>query len=382
MENRRWLLAREDGAEIEIIHDGFHVRAKPKGDRWSNQSFPSPEEAGEAVEAWLKHLTDEGWAIAAEGDDAELLALWNKIAEHPRKKPGEEAEVGPDGTPVEPERDEDWLKVRLVADALEYSMASALAEQIFITAVDTLQFTNRKLLIDFSPIIDALTECPPATVSRLIIDTLEQTPTKQARFPWGEIGGMLSALPNLQYAYLCGDCGLAMLESDSLISLRVIADPVLPGTLDEIANARLPNLRDLVICMSTSEPVDRDSLRGLLELMKSNGMPSLERLQLLGVENPAALVVKLADTAMMARLKTFQITGADLEDEDESSPLLLSVAGKLGHLKTLGLGVDILSEEGLEALTTKIPGLADDYDLEDPFLPEGCEAWAIEERLG
>jgi len=284
--------------------------------------------------------------------------------------------------PLEIERDPDWLKVRIVSDVLEPTMSAAVAEQIFITAVDTLQLTNRKLLIDFSPIIDALTECPPATVSRFIIDTLEQSPTKQARFPWGELGGMLSGIPSLQYVYLCGDIGLTNLQSESLISLRLVADPIFPGTFDDIAHAHLPNLRDLVLCLATSELADQDSIRGLLDLMKSEGLPSLERLQIIGVENPAALVAKLADTPMMARLKTFQITNADLEDEDDAMPLLLGVAGKLAHLKTLGLGVDILSEEGLATLVAKIPGLVDDFDVDDPFLPEGCEAWAIDERLG
>ena len=377
MENRRWLLSRTDGAELEIIHDGFHVRAKPKGERWSNQTFPTPDEAGEAIDAWLGHLFETGWTVAAEGADAELVVLWNRIAEHPKLELEEGLEEG-----AEHPRDESWLKIRMISDVLEPFMADAVAEKIStMSTLKTLQLTNRKLLIDFSPFVDALTLAPPQSVTRLIIDTLEQPLSKQARFPWGDLGIMLTSMPKLEFAFLAGDIELGMLTSSSLKSLRIAGDPLLPGTIEELAMADLPSLRDLVLGLAVSEPAEKASLRALESILDAGKFPSLERIQLTGVENPAELMKKLAGKPLLSQLKTFQISGSELEDEDTSVPLLLEVATELAAIEILGLGTDVLSEEAQEKLAAAIPGLVDDFELEDAFLPEGLDAWATDERL-
>ena len=347
----QWLLRGPESEEVLILHQGYHIRAKPKGAPWQNRTFPSPDEAGLAVAMWLEDLTSKGWAVVAEGMEAKLEVLWHEITK----------------------LEDGWLTLTVTEAALE--VAGGIASRVAAAAPTGLQLTSRAYRHDLEPIVESLAAQAPAGIESLVVDTPDQPLSRQTHFLWGDLAPLLSSMPDLARVYAVGDLDLSHLESESLRELIVFADPLAPAVIEALALANCPRLERLVLGLANESAADPGASAALEDVFASAPLPALRHVEIYGFDRPAALLEGLAEGPLLGQLATLRIAG-ELEDEDQSVPSLLRIADRCGHLESMTLGIDVLSAEGVAELEKALPRLIDDSTEPDSRDPEAYLAWA------
>lgn len=348
----QWLLRGPEDEEVLILHQGHHIRAKPTNGPWQNRSFESPGEAALAVMLWIEDLTGKGWAVVAEGVAARLESAWSSIAR----------------------QEGDWLTLTVTSNLLEEGLAGAVASRVAAAPPRVLQLANRAFRHDLAPVTESLAAVAIEGVESLVIDTPEQSVSRQSYFLWGDIGPLLSTMAGLERLFAVGDFEISSLENNSLREITLVGDPLMPGAIDAVAASSCPLLETVIVELARESGADPGADEAL-EALLVGGLPSLSRLVIEGHEEPAALLEALSAAPGFAALSSVRIAG-ELEDEDLAVPALLRIADRLTHLDELILGIDVLSEEAMTELGAVLGNLVDDSTLESATLPDAYRAWA------
>ncbi|WP_176707843.1 STM4015 family protein [Bacillus sp. FJAT-26390] len=187
---------------------------------------------------------------------------------------------------------------------------------------------------------------------------------------------LLAAFPNLQSLSIKGSQELSLqpLVHDKLQELVIICGGLPKSVLEEIASARLPELKRLELYLGVEDYGFDGGIEDVLPLMKGELFPKLTYLGLKDSGIQDEIAVAIADAPILDQLDTLDLSYGTLSDEGGEALLASERIKKLKHLnlsyhymtgellerwKQSGLSVDVTDQQE-----------ADEDDWRYPFLTE------------
>ncbi len=187
---------------------------------------------------------------------------------------------------------------------------------------------------------------------------------------------LLAAFPNLQSLSIKGSQELSLqpLVHDKLQELVIICGGLPKSVLEEIASARLPELKRLELYLGVEDYGFDGGIGDVLPLMKGDLFPKLTYLGLKDSGIQDEIAVAIADAPILDQLDTLDLSYGTLSDEGGEALLASERIKKLKHLnlsyhymtgellerwKQSGLSVDVTDQQE-----------ADEDDWRYPFLTE------------
>ena len=170
----------------------------------------------------------------------------------------------------------------------------------------------------------------------------------------GNYANLWQALPNLKHLTIQGSTELALGEivHDQLESLEIICGGLPMSVIKSIAQAKLPNLRKLVLYLGVDNYGFDGSAEAIEEALAEMQFPQLEYLGLLDSEIQDELVPVALACPMMPELTTLDLSCGTLTDK--GGALLLEGIPRFQKLAKLDLHHHFLSKDMMDKLA-KLP---------------------------
>ncbi|WP_211297067.1 STM4015 family protein [Paenibacillus castaneae] len=187
---------------------------------------------------------------------------------------------------------------------------------------------------------------------------------------------LLQAFPNLLSLSIKGSQGLSLqpLEHGKLQELVIICGGLPKSVLDEIANAKLPELQKLELYLGVEDYGFDGGLEHIQPLLQQGLFPKLKYLGLKDSEIQDKIAAAVADAPILDGLDTLDLSYGTLSDEGAEA---LLASARIKKLKHLNLSYHYMSDEMIERW--KQSGLSvdvsdqqdtDEDDWRYPFLTE------------
>ena len=176
-------------------------------------------------------------------------------------------------------------------------------------------------------------------------------------------GELLKALPNLKILRVKGSEGLSLgkdIDHPSLEELQVICGGLPKRILEEIRNARLPNLKRLILYMGDENYGLDCTVEDLATLAKKDLFPNLVELGFLNSFEQDAIVEMLLASDILPQLETLDLSCGCLSDK--GGQMILDAQDKLAGLKMLRADYHFMSKD----MVKNLKGLPFDVSLTDP----------------
>ncbi|MEO8707306.1 MAG: WGR domain-containing protein [Kofleriaceae bacterium] len=176
----------------------------------------------------------------------------------------------------------------------------------------------------------------------------------------GDLRKLWAAVPRLREIRMLGAQG----RSGKACVLGAIDAPHLEtfvfesGGLDksipiDLGKAKLPALRHLELWFGRPDYGNNGSVKSLAGILDGKGLPKLEYLGLMNSEWEKDLIAAVANSAIVKRIKTLDLSMGTLYTEGGEA--LLAHAAKFRHLTKLLLGENFLTPEHAKAIKKAIP---------------------------
>jgi uncharacterized protein (TIGR02996 family) len=228
-------------------------------------------------------------------------------------------------------------------------------------------------LIDFdypvsmSKAIDALAKVGPLpSVRELFLGDFEYP--DQQEISWvsvGDVGPLLSAMPNLRELHLRGgEIGLGKaLEHDKLETLLIETGGLPAAAVKAIGKAKLPNLTRMEVWFGRDDYGGDGNIKMLAPLFTGEGVPKLRHLGLMNSEFENDIAKHLAKSPLLAQLEVVDLSMGTLHDEGGKA--ILAAADAFKHLKKLDLDHNYLSDDTAKALEKALRKVVSIGNIED-----------------
>ena len=180
---------------------------------------------------------------------------------------------------------------------------------------------------------------------------------------------LLKALPNLKILIIQGSEGLSLgkdIDHPSLEELQVICGGLPKSIVDEIKNAKLPNLKKLILYMGDENYGLDCSVEDLAGLAKKDMFPNMKGLGFVNSYEQDAIVEMLLASDILPQLETLDFSCGCLSDK--GGQMLLDAQDKLAGLKMLRADYHYMSKE----MVKKLKGL--------PFIVSVTDAQEAEDE--
>lgn len=188
----------------------------------------------------------------------------------------------------------------------------------------------------------------------------------------------------LEELIIKGSEGLRLIniESEPLKKLTIICGGLPNNVLEDILNAKLPNLEHLELYLGVENYGFEGSIEDIEPFMKKEQFPKIKYLGLKNSEIEDEICEKIIQSNILSSLETLDLSYGTLGDKGAN--FILENIEKLIHLKTLDLTYNYISDELIEKIeeafkTSKIDLLIDrddaEYDEDDeeyryPYITE------------
>lgn len=209
------------------------------------------------------------------------------------------------------------------------------------------------------PIIDGIVEHKDqfSGIESLFIGDMDFEECEVSWIMQGNYGALWAAMPQLKSLTVKGSTELVLGDicHDKLEALTIICGGLPSDTIQSIRNARLPNLRKLLLYIGVDNygfDGDADTIR---ELLSQADFPHLEYLGLADSEIQDELAAVALDCKFISQIHTLDLSCGTLSDR--GGELLLKKLPSYPNIKTLDLHYHYLSNEmmkKLESLPVKI----------------------------
>jgi hypothetical protein len=167
----------------------------------------------------------------------------------------------------------------------------------------------------------------------------------------GHYGDLLQALPNLKTLKIKGSEGLSLggpWEHPALEELQIICGGLPKTIVTELLNAKLPNLKKLILYLGIDEYGLDCSLEDIAALVQKDRFPNLKELGLTNSEWQNEIVTMILASDILPQLEVLDISCGCLTDEGGQA--ILDGQDKLAGLKRLKADYHYMSKEMMKKL--------------------------------
>lgn len=232
---------------------------------------------------------------------------------------------------------------------------------------------------DYSELVKTVAESGPHTgVKEMVVGDFTGDECEISWATLSDISSLYEALPNLEKLRTHGGkLGLGKLEHPTLKELVIETGGLPREAVDAIGNAKLPSVEKLEVWFGAEEYGAGGSAEQLRPLLSGDGCPRLKDLGLMNAEFQNDIVKELVGSSLLGKLEDLNLSLGTMTDE--GAQLILDNAHKFGHLKSLNLDENYLSE-GMcarlhdafgDRVKTGDQKLEDQYDDNDFYVSVG-----------
>ena len=166
----------------------------------------------------------------------------------------------------------------------------------------------------------------------------------------GNYEALFGALPSLKILKIKGAEGLELgrVEHENLEELQIICGGLPKGVIDSLKNARLPNLKKIVLYMGVDDYGGDCTVSDFAELAKKDKFPSLKYLGFVDSEQQDELVEAILNSDILPQLEVVDISFGCLTDK--GGQMILDAKEKLLHLKALNAEYHYMTKDMMKQL--------------------------------
>lgn len=212
-----------------------------------------------------------------------------------------------------------------------------------------------------------------AHVEKLFVGDMDYEECEVSWIIQGNYSRLWKALPDLKELTIKGstDLVLGQVEHENLESLTIICGGLPASVMEEIGNAKLPNLRKLVLYIGIDNygfDGDGDTVQNLLE---KSDFPKLEYLGIEDSEIQDELAHVVLESKYMKQIHTLDLANGTLTDK--GGRMLLEKLPSFPNIKMLDVHYHYMSD----GMVSKLKELPVEVDAAEPNEPEeyGGEIW-------
>lgn len=210
-------------------------------------------------------------------------------------------------------------------------------------------------------------------ITKLFIGDMDYEECEVSWIIQGNYSGLWAAMPQLKELTIKGSTSLTLgaVSHENLESLTIICGGLPNTVVDEIQNAKLPNLKKLLLYMGSDNygyDGDCNSLKTFLDTMD---FPKLEYLGIADSETQDELSMVVLESRYMSQLHTLDLSCGTLTDK--TGALLLEKLPSFPNIKKLDVHYHYLSD----GMMKKLEALPIETDLSEKNEPENYhgEIW-------
>lgn len=210
-------------------------------------------------------------------------------------------------------------------------------------------------------------------ITKLFIGDMDYEECEVSWIIQGNYSGLWAAMPQLKELTIKGSTSLTLgaVSHENLESLTIICGGLPNTVVDEIQNAKLPNLKKLLLYMGSDNygyDGDCNSLKTFLDTMD---FPKLEYLGIVDSETQDELSMVVLESKYMSQLHTLDLSCGTLTDK--TGALLLEKLPSFPNIKKLDVHYHYLSD----GMMKKLEALPIETDLSEKNEPENYhgEIW-------
>jgi len=217
--------------------------------------------------------------------------------------------------------------------------------------------------------LDAVAHSVRPGLTRLVLDTPNQTTTRQGDTPWGDLTSVLDRLPALKLLFVTGQVTFATTTHAALKELFLISSPVSAKVLQALGTVTLPALERLSLGLHPENWATDDVVDALIALVDGNVFPALRSLEVDGLGPRALRFLEALSTSTdtLSHLRELRLVNADLGEDHRA---LVALAPRFSMLEAVQLPLDSLSEDGERAVKSALVGLRSVVEGERLHLPD------------
>jgi len=195
-------------------------------------------------------------------------------------------------------------------------------------------------------------------IRKLFIGDMDYEECEVSWILQGDYSGMWAALPNLRSFTVKGsmDLELGDICHDGLEELTVICGGLGSGVIRSIQNAKLPNLKKLLLYIGVEDYGFDGNADTVRELLDKADFPKLRYLGITDSEIQDELAKVVLESKFMGQLETLDLSLGTLTDQ--GGQMLLEALPKWPNIKKLDLHYNYLTD-GMAEKLKKLPMEAD-----------------------
>ena len=176
---------------------------------------------------------------------------------------------------------------------------------------------------------------------------------EECEISWIEQGNyeeFIKAFPNMKQLIIQGSTNLILgnIEHNELRCLKVICGGLPKSVLQEVANAKLPNLETLTLYMGVDDYGFDGSIDDIKPLVSKQLFPKLQTLGLVNSDIQDEIIKIILDSDILPQLKILQLSYGTLSDV--GGQYILDKVEDIKHLTSLDCEYNYLSDSMLEKL--------------------------------
>lgn len=202
------------------------------------------------------------------------------------------------------------------------------------------------------PIIDGIVENKEkfAHIKSLFFGDMDYEDCEVSWIIQGDYSELWKALPNLKALTIKGSTELSLGEicHENLESLEIICGGLPSEVIEQIANAKLPNLKKLNLYLGSDNYGFDGDEKTIQDLLEKTDFAKLEYLGLNDSEIQDEVTEVILASKYMSRITTLDLSNGTLSDK--GGQMLLEALPKYPNITTVDLHFHYLSDEMMEKL--------------------------------
>ena len=221
---------------------------------------------------------------------------------------------------------------------------------------------------DCQPIIDGIAAHKEqfSHIEKLFIGDMDYEECEVSWIMQGDYGSLWAAMPQLKELTIKGSSELALGEicHEGLEALTIICGGLPESVIKEIANAKLPNVKKLLLYIGTENYGFDGNADTIKSLLQNADFPKLEYLGITDSEIQDELAEAVLESKFMGRITTLDLSMGTLTDK--GGALLLEKLPAWPNVKTLDVHYHYMSDK----MVRKLEGLPIEVDASEACEPD------------
>ncbi|MCM1064982.1 MAG: STM4015 family protein [Eubacterium sp.] len=223
---------------------------------------------------------------------------------------------------------------------------------------------------DCQPILNAIADDPDkfSHITKLFVGDMDYEVCEVSWIMQGDYSRIWRAMPQLKELTIKGSMDLALGEiaHDNLESLTIICGGLGQDVMEEIRNAKLPNLKKLLLYVGVEDYGFDGNADTIKELLAGSDFPKLSYLGIVDSEIQDELTEVVLESKYIHQIETLDLSCGTLTDKGGN--LLLEKLPALSNIKKLDVHHHYLSDE----VMGKVEKLSMEVDVSEQ---EEAERW-------